>query len=88
MIGFLFTRKSPTVDQRPLIPDSTRIRCPQCAWQPRKFDRWLCDPGCHHCWNTFETAGICPGCGKTWDDTACLRCHAWSPHADWYEHDE
>jgi hypothetical protein len=30
-----------------------RIRCPLCAWTPRKHDHWFCD--CGHFWNTFET---------------------------------
>jgi hypothetical protein len=86
VVGFLLNRRSPSVDSRPFEPDFTKIRCPQCGWQPRKADRWFCDPGCHHRWNTFDTAGICPQCAKHWDETACLRCAAWSPHADWYEH--
>lgn len=62
-----------------------RIRCPRCQWQPRKYDRWCCDPGCGHAWNTFATHGRCPSCEKQWRDTACLRCNEWSPHDDWYE---
>jgi hypothetical protein len=59
-----------------------RIRCPKCAWQPRKSDRWGCRCGCE--WNTFDTAARCPQCGKQWQHTICLRCHAWSLHVDWY----
>jgi len=84
-LTFLLNRRSPTTDTRLFEPSYTRIRCPLCQWQPQKHDRWFCDPGCHHYWNTFETAGICPGCAKTWDQTACLKCHGWSRHADWYE---
>jgi len=73
------------VDSRLFEPDFLKIRCPRCQWQPQKMDRWLCSPGCQHCWNTFETAGVCPGCTKQWEATVCLRCHQWSPHADWYE---
>jgi predicted amidophosphoribosyltransferase len=62
-----------------------RIRCPRCEWQPGKDDRWRCDPGCGHAWNTFETRGRCPSCGKQWRETACFQCNAWSPHDDWYE---
>jgi hypothetical protein len=61
-----------------------RIRCPKCAWEPRAEDRWCCEPGCGHAWNTFETRGCCPGCGKQWAQTICLRCHQWSRHDDWY----
>ena len=60
-----------------------RIRCPKCGFEPHKSDRWSCT--CLHSWNTFDTGGLCPGCGKQWTMTACLRCHEWSPHKDWYE---
>ena len=59
-----------------------RIRCPKCKWQPRRHDRWLCT--CGHAWNTFDTRGVCPACAHAWRDTACLRCHQWSPHVAWY----
>lgn len=63
-----------------------RIRCPRCGWEPRKDDRWLCGPqGCGHVWNTFETLGRCPACERFWNETACLRCGAWSPHDEWYQ---
>jgi hypothetical protein len=59
-----------------------RIRCPKCTYQPTKHDRWSCD--CHHVWNTFDTRGVCPACFHVWKQTACPRCHAWSPHDSWY----
>jgi hypothetical protein len=62
-----------------------RIRCPKCAWQPRKEDRWSCGPPCFCLWNTFDTAGRCPRCARVWVETACLACHRWSLHVDWYE---
>ncbi len=68
-----------------LPPRKRRIRCPRCAWQPRRGDRWMCRPGCWHCWNTFETGGRCPGCGYQWAETKCLACLRWSPHLAWYE---
>jgi hypothetical protein len=61
-----------------------RIRCPQCHWEPSRHDAWRCSPGCGHVWNTFDTAGRCPGCSTQWTSTACLRCHVWSAHDDWY----
>ena len=60
-----------------------RIRCPRCAWQPSRNDRWMCI--CLHVWNTFDTRGLCPGCGRQWTETQCLRCAQWSPHDEWYE---
>jgi hypothetical protein len=71
-----------------------RIRCPLCAWQPSASSRWACgnskspenfDAGCGHVWNTFDTGGVCPGCGHRWQWTACLACGGWSRHEDWYE---
>lgn len=67
-------------------PDRTsgsRIRCPKCAWVPRKHDLWGCTI-CHHAWNTFDTFARCPSCGFQYEKTQCLRCHEMSPHRDWY----
>lgn len=61
-----------------------RIRCPHCAWRPRKFDRWCCR-FCDTSWNTFDTRGTCPGCSHVWAHTMCLACHQWGRHEDWYE---
>ena len=72
-----------------VVEDSTdrgnggpRIRCPKCGWTPRAEDRWMCK--CGHVWNTFDTGGVCPSCLYQWKITACLRCHEWSPHSEWY----
>jgi hypothetical protein len=83
------------LDEAP--PPFTRVRCPLCAWQPTAADRWLCarqgppenyDGGCGTAWNTFLTRGRCPGCDHQWRWTACLSCHGWAPHDDWYAQDE
>ena len=60
-----------------------RIRCPHCAWEPRKSDRWAC--GCLHEWHTFDTGGVCPACGRLWVKTQCLKCLEWALHIEWYE---
>lgn len=60
-----------------------RIRCPACGWQPGRHHQWMCTCLCS--WNTFETAGLCPECGKQWTETQCPRCHVWSKHERWYE---
>lgn len=79
-------RSLPTTDDRPGARRGRRsIRCPKCAWQPKRSDLWMCI--CLHVWNTFETGGVCPQCAKRWTDTQCLSCRAWSPHADWYVDD-
>jgi len=64
-------------------PRRRRIRCPLCAWEPRPEDRWGCV--CFCVWNTFDTGGVCPACGRHWTETQCLRCGEWSPHEAWYE---
>lgn len=60
------------------------IRCPKCGWRPTAESRWSCVPSCGTNWNTFWTAGMCPGCGKQWHHTQCPACHGRSPHKDWY----
>ncbi|HEX7731223.1 MAG TPA: hypothetical protein VF415_01150 [Rhodanobacter sp.] len=65
------------------------IHCPRCAWEPRPDSRWRCaagEPGsgCGTVWNTFWTAGCCPGCGHYWAMTQCLSCRQASPHEAWY----
>jgi hypothetical protein len=77
--------KSGGVKQEERLEDTVgggRIRCPKCGWRPRKSDTWWCRCGC--VWNTFDTAGRCPDCGRQWRNTCCLKCHQWSPHEDWY----
>jgi len=81
VIGLVITKKDPAVR---LHDDGGKIRCPKCAWEPARTDRWWCQPGCGHVWNTFETRGCCPACSRQWEQTVCLRCHQWSRHDDWY----
>lgn len=59
------------------------IYCPKCSWKPHQMDRWACGD-CQCAWNTFDTAGVCPDCGKVHEDTQCPSCLAWSPHRSWY----
>jgi len=65
-----------------------RIRCPKCSWEPDESCRWVCDV-CNTKWNTFETHGQCPGCGKIYKDTMCSKrkggCGQMSLNLDWYE---
>jgi hypothetical protein len=74
-----------------------RIRCPLCGWHPTPANRWTCvdtghpehfKGGCGQVWNTFTTRGKCPGCSYQWRWTACLDCHGWSLHEDWYESED
>lgn len=66
------------------MPNNAKVFCPKCQWVPQPADVWMCEPACGCLWNTFETGGVCPGCGRSWEDTQCLSCHKWSRHADWY----
>jgi hypothetical protein len=76
-------RRDPTTKERDkIVPAKPRIRCPKCAWEPSRRDVWMCV--CLHTWNTFDTGGVCPSCSRQWTETQCFRCHAWSPHLDWY----
>jgi len=90
----MFSKNVPILTQHPEIdiqetsandPTGPRIRCPKCNWSPRAHDRWMCK--CGHIWNTFDTGGVCPACLYQWTMTACLACHLWSPHSDWYTQD-
>ena len=102
MVFYLFQkgeiRRTPDTAEAVLDDEEStrRIRCPQCNWEPNAHSRWYCgycpEPeqffgGCGAAWNTFDTAGLCPGCGHQWRWTACLRCSEWSLHNEWYEDD-
>ncbi len=84
-------RPPPSSDLTPLLDQllgrgsTGRIRCPKCGWQPEKSSRWFCSMCTRGVWNTFDTRGVCPVCSYQWKHTACLRCHAFSLHEDWYE---
>ncbi len=83
IFGLVITRKETAIR----LDEGGGIRCPTCRWEPSKESRWYCsgEPDtCGHCWNTFETRGVCPGCRKQWHTTVCLSCGAVSPHDDWY----
>ena len=75
--------RPPRVDEDDRVRDGgSRIRCPRCGYEPSGSDRWFCT--CLHSWNTFDTHGVCPACGRAWEQTCCPRCAVWSPHAEWY----
>lgn len=79
----------PTPRERPreatTEPDHGKIQCPRCHWKPGPDDVWSCT--CGHSWNTFDTHGRCPSCGKQWMETQCPHCGEWSPHEAWYVDD-
>jgi hypothetical protein len=64
------------------------VRCPKCKWEPDGKPYWRCS--CGTVWDTFSTAGRCPGCHKIWKETQCVSpaiggCLGWSAHLDWYD---
>jgi len=71
-----------------MMIEGTHVSCPKCGWEPSEGDIWVCDV-CQTRWNTFKTHGKCPGCGKVFIDTACLKskggCGQFSLNAQWYE---
>jgi hypothetical protein len=71
-----------------MIIDGSYIRCPKCGWEADESCRWVCDV-CNTKWNTFETNAKCPGCGKVFVDTQCMRsrggCGYMSLNVDWYQ---
>ena len=87
--GWLLLKGDPSRIEVPRTDDAagagrgrSRIRCPRCGWEPGRHDQWMCS--CFHVWNTFDTRGVCPACGREWQETQCRRCSAWSRHEDWY----
>jgi hypothetical protein len=81
--GSRMAKETPQLDEDQATHlDAGRIRCPQCGWRPSRHDKWQCS--CRHVWNTFDTRGRCPSCGKQWLDTQCPRCTQWSAHEAWY----
>jgi tetratricopeptide (TPR) repeat protein len=60
----------------------SQVSCPRCRYSPASADCWKCN--CGHSWNTFDTRGLCPGCGYQWKETVCPLCGEMSPHTDWY----
>jgi NMD protein affecting ribosome stability and mRNA decay len=64
-----------------------RVSCPKCGWAPDGGIYWMCSD-CKTKWNTFDTRGRCPGCGRSYQVTSCpkkIGCGQISPHEEWYE---
>jgi len=71
-----------------MVVNGEYVSCPKCGWEPNEGDIWVCDE-CRIKWNTFNTHGKCPGCGKVFIDTQCRArtggCGQLSLNADWYK---
>ncbi len=65
------------------MPDPLHlILCPVCSWKPDGGEYWECS--CGNIWDTFQTYGKCPACGKVHLTTQCIACGQTSPHHEWY----
>ena len=93
MLGFEPAAFKPAPDDKVFV-NGVKIRCPICSWQPEQRSSWVCSPmgrpeyfsgGCGHSWNTFDTAGLCPGCNHQWRHTTCHSCGSTTPQKDWYD---
>ena len=93
LLGFDVAAFKPAPDDKVFV-NGAKIRCPLCKWQPEHRHTWSCTSmgppenfsgGCGHSWNTFDTAGLCPGCNHQWRHTTCFSCGKTTRHPDWYD---
>ncbi len=67
-----------------MAPRHQNYRCPSCQAHPLEGSFWNCGK-CGITFDTFETAGVCPGCGLGYDTTTCPECRRGAPLAQWRE---
>lgn len=58
-------------------PRRAGFACPQCRAAPPVGPFWACP--CKERFDTFETGGRCPKCGRVFPTTSCTDCHTVSP---------
>jgi Zn-dependent protease len=58
--------------------------CPACGRPPVMGKFWQCS-NCQTAFDTFETAGICPSCGNSFQVTECAGCRTRSPITAWQQ---
>ena len=63
-------------------PRRDGFACPACKAAPIKGAVWRCGQ-CGKAFDTFETQGVCPQCGASYDVTACLDCGSLHPMNEW-----
>jgi hypothetical protein len=56
--------------------------CPSCKTAPHIGPNWRCSD-CTATFDTFETLGQCPTCGKKFAQTRCLNCGALHAVGEW-----
>lgn len=66
--------------------DSAPLRsgfaCPICRAAPPIGEFWACSQ-CRRPFDTFATGATCPSCSTSFPKTACVKCRAQSPMAEW-----
>ena len=64
------------------LPRREGFSCPACKTAPPVGEFWKCAQ-CRQAFDTFQSGGICPHCGKRFDVTRCLDCGAAHPMSEW-----
>jgi len=64
------------------IPRRDGYVCPTCNTAPPIGNYWKCSQ-CQQPFDTFQTQGACPSCGRQFPVTACLDCHRAHPMNEW-----
>jgi len=64
------------------LPRRAGFACPACGQPPILGPFWRCD-GCRKAFDPFETAAVCPHCGKQFPTTGCPECGRKNPIQQW-----
>ncbi len=68
--------------ERETMPRRAGFACPSCGASPPMGMFWTCS-NCGTQFDTFETGGVCPRCGRVFAVTSCADCGKASPIAQW-----
>jgi Zn-dependent protease len=77
--GFFQSREALHLES---LPRHREVNCPRCSSHPPKGPFWVCDH-CQTRFDTFQSRGVCPGCGAWFHETACPDCRRTSHIEDW-----
>jgi Zn-dependent protease len=64
------------------LPRREGYACPTCNTAPPIGTYWKCSQ-CQQTFDTFQTQGACPSCGRQFPVTACLDCRRVHPMNEW-----